>query len=137
VAFFWCLFFNRLKICGSPVLGKSIGTIFPTAFADFVSLSRFGNSHNISNIFPIICYGGVISDLCCCCCYSVFVIFFLLCVYIVPLDIMVLHTYRTILLLLSRFSLCDPIDGSPPGSPVPGILQARTLEWIAIAFSSA
>jgi len=43
-----------LKICGSPVLGKSIGTIFPTAFADFVSLSRFGNSHNISNIFPII-----------------------------------------------------------------------------------
>ena len=31
--------------------------------------------------------------------------------------------------------LCDPIDGSPPGSPVPGILQARTLEWVAIAFS--
>ena len=34
-------------------------------------------------------------------------------------------------------TLCDPIDGSPPGSPVPGILQARTLEWIAISFSSA
>ena len=33
--------------------------------------------------------------------------------------------------------LCDPIDGSPPGSPVPGILQARTLEWVAIAFSNA
>ena len=33
-------------------------------------------------------------------------------------------------------TLCDPIDGSPPGSPVPGILQARTLEWGAIAFSS-
>ena len=32
-------------------------------------------------------------------------------------------------------SLCDPIDGSPPGSPVPGILQARTLEWVAISFS--
>ena len=31
-------------------------------------------------------------------------------------------------------TLCDPIDGSPPGSPVPGILQARTLEWVAIAF---
>ena len=30
---------------------------------------------------------------------------------------------------------CDPIDGSPPGSPVPGILQARTMEWVAIAFS--
>ena len=34
-------------------------------------------------------------------------------------------------------TLCDPIDGSPPGSPVPGILQARTLEWGAIAFSNA
>jgi len=32
-------------------------------------------------------------------------------------------------------TLCDPIDGSPPGSPIPGILQARTLEWDAIAFS--
>ena len=34
-------------------------------------------------------------------------------------------------------TLCDPIDGSPPGSLVPGILQARTLEWVAISFSSA
>ena len=34
-------------------------------------------------------------------------------------------------------TLCDPIDGSPPGSPVPGLLQARTLEWAAISFSSA
>ena len=45
-----------------------------------------------------------------------------------------------LLLLLSRFSrvwLCDPIDSSPPGSSVPGILQARTLEWVAISFSSA
>ena len=32
---------------------------------------------------------------------------------------------------------CDPIDGSPPGSPVPGILQARILEWVAISFSNA
>ena len=32
---------------------------------------------------------------------------------------------------------CDPIDGSPPGSPVPGILQAKTLEWVAISFSNA
>ena len=32
-------------------------------------------------------------------------------------------------------TLCDPIDGSPPGSPVPGILQARTLEWVAISLS--
>ena len=40
-------------------------------------------------------------------------------------------------LLQSCPTLCDPIDGSPPGSPVPGILQARTLEWVAISFSSA
>ena len=45
-----------------------------------------------------------------------------------------------LLLLLSCFSrvrLRDPIDGSPPGSPVPGILQARTQEWVAISFSNA
>ena len=34
-------------------------------------------------------------------------------------------------------TLCDPIDGSLPGSPIPGILQARTLEWVAISFSNA
>ena len=39
--------------------------------------------------------------------------------------------------LQSYPTLCDPIDGSPPGSPIPGILQARTLEWVAIAFSKA
>ena len=38
--------------------------------------------------------------------------------------------------LQSCLTLCDPLDGSPPGSPVPGILQARTLEWVAISFSS-
>ena len=49
--------------------------------------------------------------------------------------------HMRLLLLLSRFShvrLCaTPIDGSPPGSPIPGIIQARTLEWVAISFSSA
>ena len=40
-------------------------------------------------------------------------------------------------LLQSCLTLCDPRDGSPPGSPVPGILQARTLEWVAISFSNA
>ena len=39
--------------------------------------------------------------------------------------------------LQSYPTLCDPIDGSLPGSPVPGILQARTLEWVAISFSNA
>ena len=46
-----------------------------------------------------------------------------------------------LLLLLSSFShvwtLCDPMDSSPPGYPIPGILQARTLEWVAISFSNA
>ena len=40
-------------------------------------------------------------------------------------------------LLKSCPTLCDPIDGSPPGSPIPRILQARTLEWVAISFSNA
>ena len=40
-------------------------------------------------------------------------------------------------LLQSCPTVCDPIDGSPPVSPVPGILQARTLEWVAISFSNA
>ena len=39
--------------------------------------------------------------------------------------------------LLLLLTPCNPIDGSPPGSPVPGILQARTLEWVAISFSNA
>ena len=39
--------------------------------------------------------------------------------------------------LQSCLTLCDPIDSSPSGSPVPGILQARTLEWVAISFSKA
>ena len=39
--------------------------------------------------------------------------------------------------LQSSPTLCDPIDGSPPGSPVPGFLQARTLDWVAISFSNA
>ena len=39
--------------------------------------------------------------------------------------------------LQSCLTLCDPMDGSPPGSPIPGILQAGTLEWVAVSFSSA
>ena len=40
-------------------------------------------------------------------------------------------------LVTECLTLCNPIDGSPPDSPVPGILQAGTLEWVAIAFSNA
>ena len=47
------------------------------------------------------------------------------------------QNYPTAKSLQSCPTLCDPIDGSPPGSPVPGILQARILEWVAISFSNA
>ena len=46
-------------------------------------------------------------------------------------------TAATAKLLQSGLTLCDPIDGSPPGSPIAGILQAGTLEWVAISFSNA
>ena len=48
-----------------------------------------------------------------------------------------IYMYAAAKSLQSRPTLCDPIDGSPTGSPVPGILQARTLEWVAISFSNA
>ena len=48
-----------------------------------------------------------------------------------------LSAAATAKLLQSCPTLCDPMDGSPPVSPVPGILQARTLEWVAIFFSNA
>ena len=44
---------------------------------------------------------------------------------------------RMCVYIYSRVRLCSPIDGSPPGSPVPGILQARTLEWVVISFTNA
>ena len=48
-----------------------------------------------------------------------------------------ISTTTTTKSLQSCPTLCDPIDGSPPGFPIPGILQARTLEWVAISFFSA
>ena len=57
-----------------------------------------------------------------------------LCVYSLPVPHSLAAAAKS---LQSCPDLCDPIDGSPPGSPVPGILQARTLEWVAICFSSA
>ena len=49
-----------------------------------------------------------------------------------------IHLYNAAAKLLQLCpTLCDPIDGSPPGFPVPGILQARTLKWVAISFSNA
>ena len=56
--------------------------------------------------------------------------------YIVRFNQISLYIYAAAKLLQSCLTLCDPIDGNPPGSPVPGILQARTLEWAAISFSN-
>ena len=53
------------------------------------------------------------------------------------IDQIVMYIVATAKLHQSCPTLCDPVDGSPPGSPVPGILQARTLEWVAISFSNA
>ena len=50
---------------------------------------------------------------------------------------MFVHTAAAAKSLQSCPTLCDPTDGSPPGFPVPGSLQARTLEWVAISFSNA
>ena len=52
-------------------------------------------------------------------------------------DLFRFHPLAAAKSLQSYLMLCDPIDGSPPGSPVPGILQARTLEWVAISFCNA
>ena len=53
------------------------------------------------------------------------------------LNLMHLNAAAAAKSLQSCPTLCDPIDGSPPGSAVPGILQARTLEWVAISLSNA
>ena len=58
----------------------------------------------------------------------------------VPLSFFVyktVHSSLTAIPAVSCVRLCDPIDGSPSGSPIPGILQAKTLEWVAISFSNA
>ena len=98
-------------------------------------MSHFGNFH-ISNfllLFLYILWWSVINDLWC---------------YYWKTKIMTCWRLRWWLAFFSTTittakslqscpTLCDPIDGSPPGSPVPGILQARTLEWVAISFSNA
>ena len=53
------------------------------------------------------------------------------------MNLFVFWLIQSLLLLQLCLTLCDPIDGNPPGSPVPGILQVTTLEWIAISFSKA
>ena len=57
--------------------------------------------------------------------------------HLIPSQYLLLAAAAAAKSLQSCLTLCDPIDSSPPGSPVPGILQARTLEWVAISISSA
>ena len=57
--------------------------------------------------------------------------------FLMQMDILLVLVIAAAKSLQSCPTLCDPTDGSPPGSPVPGILQARTLEWVAISFSNA
>ena len=70
--------------------------------------------------------------------FSIPVSLFLFCKYVHLCRILdITYATATAKSLQSCPTLCDPRDGSPPGSPVPGILQARTPEWVAISFSSA
>ena len=63
-----------------------------------------------------------------------FFIFYMLYLIITVTQLYILYAAKS---LQSCLTLWNPIDGSPPGSPIPGILQARTLEWVAISFSNA
>ena len=80
----------------------------------------------------IICFNIIITTITFCCDYYKDFFSFWLCWVFVALP-----AAAAAKSLQSCPTLCDPIDGSPPGSPVPGILQARILEWGAISFSNA
>ena len=107
-----CVRVYKLKVCTYSASSKFIGAIFfSTVFVHFVSLCHiFGNSHILNFHHSYFCYGDLWS---------------------------VISDATAAKSLQSCPTLCSPIDGSPLGSPVPGILQARTLEWVAISFSNA
>ena len=62
---------------------------------------------------------------------------FYYCDYVTIIPLILLYHAAAAKSLQSCPTLCNPLDGSPPSSPIPGILQARTLEWVAISFSNA
>ena len=95
-------------------------------------------SNPISQFSDTVCklpHSTLVINLCCCCLHKMR---FLKLIYfhwrLITLQYCAAAAAKS---LQSCPTLCDPIDGSPPGSPVPGILQARTLEWVAISFSNA
>ena len=66
-----------------------------------------------------------------------FLIYIHICIYVYIYICMYMYAATAPKSLQLCLTLCNPIDSSPPGSPIPGILQARTLEWVAISFSNA
>ena len=99
-------------------------------FSEYSESLQFSLNESINLHCLIDCHVGNFYDYLTFCVFSCFLI----------LDISpsrLAHTAAAAKSLQSCPTLCDPIDGSPPGSPVPGILQARTLEWVAISFSNA
>ena len=110
-SFYAIFIFYKGKVCGSPALSKSFGTIFSNSTCPHsISVSYLGNSLNTSAFFLIMEVNG---DLCS-------VIFDIVC-----------HAKS----LQSCPTLFTPVDSSPPGSSVRGILQARIPEWVVMPSS--
>jgi len=138
----FCVAETCVDIPQSPELTVCVKELACTCFSSpGWSLCRGARVDLFRSPVPALCVAGCM----CTCLLSLF--FFLDEFYGFGLDMFNCFSYCSLLAvaipataLLSHFShvrLCNPIDGSPPGCPIPGILQARTLEWVAISFSNA
>ena len=123
---------DSLKPHGLYPTRSSVHGIFQARMLEWVAIPFSRESSRPRDPTPVSCNSCIARQILCAC----------MCMYIYT------HTFVNIYasaakLLQSCPTLCDPIDSSPPGSPVPGIplpvlgLQARTLEWVAISFSNA
>ena len=117
IALIWFIYSNHGNNLSSPVTGcprnESKACFWPVIYNWVLASSGVEGRGHLNEVVPLL-NGGAKS--------------FLL------LDLIIAAAAKS---LQSCLTLCDPIDGSPPGSAVPGILQARTLEWVAISFSNA